>query len=323
MTSKQTEQTMMSKTIEPITFTVPLSFAAHDIAQQCAEQASQKKFKQVYLNTLAVYAVDYYLQLMGFETDWKNSDSRDSVMLIFLDVADLNVAGIGKIECRPVLPDSQTCCIPSDVWEDRIAWVAVQLNQSLTTASLLGFTQTAAPEIPVSRLRGLDDFLGYLNEVRQPVTANSKSDRPKSVNLKHWFEGIIDETWLAVEQLLNPRQVEMMFRFKNAITISRGTPIDLGMQLAGESVALVATLQQSQPHSEVDITMRVHPRGSSNYLPEGLQLTVQDETGETVLMAESRESDNFIQLQFSAESGESFGVTVALGEARVVEQFNL
>jgi Protein of unknown function (DUF1822) len=312
---------MMSKTIEPITFTVPLSFAAHDIAQQCAERVSRKKFKQVYLNTLAVYAVDYYLRLMGFETNWENSDSRDRVMLNFLDVADLDVADAGKIECRPVLPDSQTCRIPSDAWEDRIGYVAVQLNRSLTTAILLGFAQTAAAEIPVADLRGLDNFLEYLSDIEQAPTAKYRNNIPKTVNLKHWLEGIIDETWLAVEHLLNPGQVEMMFRFKNAITISRGRPIDLGMQLGGESVALVATLQQSQPDSEVDITMRVHPKGSSNYLPEGLQLTVQDETGETVLMAESRDADNFIQLQFSAESGESFGVTVALGDASVTENF--
>lgn len=312
---------MMSKTIEPVTFTVPLSFAAHDIARQCAEKSQPQRFKQVYLNTLAVYALDYYLRLMGFETNWENSDSRDRVMLNFLDVADLDVVGAGKIECRPVLPDSQTCHIPSDAWDDRIGYVAVQLDRSLTEATLLGFTQTAAAEIPVADLIGFDNFLEYLSDIEQPPTANNSSNIPKTVNLKHWIEGIIDETWLTVEQLLNPRQVEMMFSFKNAITISRGRPIDLGMQLAGESVALVATLLQSQPDSEVDITMRVHPRGSSNYLPEGLQLTVQDETGETVLMAESRESDNFIQLQFSAESGESFGITVALGEAKVTEQF--
>nr|MCU0547696.1 DUF1822 family protein [Oscillatoriaceae cyanobacterium Prado104] len=143
---------MMSKTIEPITFTVPLSFEAHDIAQQCAKKSIPTRFKQVYLNTLAVYAVDSYLRCMGLETNLEKSESRDSLMLKFVDVADLDVAGIGKIECRPVLPDSQICRVPSDAWEDRIAWVAVQLNQSLTEATLLGFARSTAAEIPVAEL---------------------------------------------------------------------------------------------------------------------------------------------------------------------------
>jgi hypothetical protein len=312
---------MMSKTIEPITSTVSLSFAAHDIAQQCAERC-RKKFKQVYLNTLAVYAVDYYLRLMGFETNWENSDSRDSVMLIFLDVADLDVAGIGKIECRPVLPDSQTCRVPSDAWEDRIAWVAVQLNQSLTEATLLGFARSTAAEIPVAELEGLDAFLEYLSDLKQQKTAKPDRERSDFVNLKKWFEGIIDEAWLTVEQLLNPRQVEMMFRFKSAVPIVRGQQIDLGMELAGESVALLVTLPP-QSDSEVDVTVQVHPIANSVYLPAGLQLMVQDESGETVLHAESRDADNFIQLQFSAELGECFGINVTIGEASVTEKFCL
>jgi len=313
---------MMSKMIEPITFTVPLSFEAHDIAQQCAEKSSPTKFKQVYLNTLAVYAVDSYLRCMGFETNLEKSESRDSLMLKFVDVADLDVVGVGKIECRPVLPDSQTCYIPSDAWENRIGYVAVQLNQSLKAATLLGFTQTAAAEIPVADLSQLDDFLGYLSEIKQTQTVNSESDRPEFVNLKQWFEGIIEETWLTVEQLLNPQKVEMMYRFKNAVPIVRGQQIDLGMELAGTTVALIVALPpQSDP--EVDVRLQVHPTGSSVYLPEGLKLMLQDESGETIMIAESRDSDNFIQLQFGAELGECFGINVAFGEASVTEKFCL
>ncbi|MCC3405497.1 MAG: DUF1822 family protein [Microcoleus sp. PH2017_10_PVI_O_A] len=313
---------MMSKMIEPITFTVPLSFEAHDIAQQCAEKSIPTRFKQVYLNTLAVYAVDSYLRCMGFETNLEKSESRDSLMLKFVDVADLDIVGVGKIECRPVLPDSQTCNIPSDAWENRIGYVAVQLNQSLKEATLLGFTRAAVAEIPVAHLSQLDNFLGYLSQIKQTNTANSETNQPEVVNLKKWFEGIIDEAWLTVEQLLNPRQVEMMFRFKSAVPIVRGQQIDLGMELAGESVALLVTLPP-QSDSEVDVTVQVHPIANSVYLPAGLQLMVQDESGETVLHAESRDADNFIQLQFSAELGECFGINVTIGEASVTEKFCL
>jgi hypothetical protein len=63
---------MMRNLSESLTFTVPLSSSAHHLAEQfCRQQSNQKKAKQVYLNTLAVSAVNFYLRCMGVETDWK------------------------------------------------------------------------------------------------------------------------------------------------------------------------------------------------------------------------------------------------------------
>ena len=68
----------MSHTTEPLLFTVPLSFEAHSIAQHFQRQQSPtQKAKQVYLNTLAVYAVDFYLRCLGFELNPEQSDSRN------------------------------------------------------------------------------------------------------------------------------------------------------------------------------------------------------------------------------------------------------
>ncbi|MEG4318591.1 MULTISPECIES: DUF1822 family protein [unclassified Microcoleus] len=304
---------MMSKTIEPITFTVPLSFEAHDIAQQCAEKSLPAKLKQVYLNTLAVYAVDSYLRCMGFETNSQKSDSRDSLMLKFLDVADLDVVGVGKIECRPVLPDSQTCQIPSDAWENRIGYVAVQLDQSLKAATLLGFTKTSAMrEVPLSQLQSLEDLLAYMNRIKQL----------KPVNLMNWFEDVFDAGWEVINELLNPEQLEWRFRSRNALPIERGYKIDLGIQLAQQSVTL-AVILAPEPDSEVDIQVQVYPMGNQTCLPEGLKLIVMDESEEVVFEATSRDADNFIQWAFSSELRELFGVTVALGEASVTKHFHL
>ncbi|MCC3435628.1 DUF1822 family protein [Microcoleus sp. PH2017_05_CCC_O_A] len=303
---------MMSKMIEPITFTVPLSFEAHDIAQQCAQKSLPTKFKQVYLNTLAVYAVDSYLRCMGFETNLAHSESRDSLMLKFVDVADLDIVGVGKIECRPVLPDSQTCNIPSDAWENRIGYVAVQLNQSLKEATLLGFTKTSAMrEVPLTQLQSLEYFLAYMNRIQQL----------NPVNLMNWFENVFDTGWQVIDELLNPEQLEWHFRSTNALPIERGYKIDLGMQLAQQSVTL-AVMLAPEPGSEVDIQVQVYPMGNQTCLPEGLKLIVMDESEEVVLEATSRDDDNFIQLEFSSELRELFGVTVALGGASVTKHFH-
>lgn len=304
---------MMSKMIEPITFTVPLSFEAHEIAQQCGKQSNPKKFKQVYLNTLAVYAVDSYLRCMGFETDWPVSDSRNPLMLKFMDVADLDVKQVGKIECRPVLPDADTCQIPYDAWEDRIGYVAVQLDQSLTQATLLGFTRTVAKEVPLDEMNSLEDWLVYMNRIQQL----------KPVNLINWFDEVFDAGWQIIDELLNPQQLHLRSsRSNNALPIARGQKIDLGMQLGEDSVALVVTLPP-EPDSEVDIVVEVYPMGNQTYLPPGLKLMLIDELEEVLFMAESRDADNFITFTFTPELRELFTLTVALGEVNVKQSFRL
>ncbi|MEG4804660.1 DUF1822 family protein [Microcoleus sp. ARI1-B5] len=304
---------MMSKMIEPITFTVPLSFEAHDIAQQCAEKSIPTRFKQVYLNTLAVYAVDSYLRCMGFETNLENSESRDSVMLKFVDVADLDVGGVGKIECRPVLPDAENCHIPYDAWGDRIGYVAVQLDQSLKRATLLGFTRTVAQEVPLTEMNSLEDLLAYMNKIKQL----------KPVNLMNWFEDVFESGWQVIDELLNPKQLQFRSRSDNALPIDRGQKIDLGMQLAEHSVALLVTIPP-EPDSELDIVVEVHPMGNQTYLPPGLQLMLTDESSaEVILQTESREADNFLKFEFTPDLRELFSITVALGEVNVKQSFRL
>jgi hypothetical protein len=301
----------MNKATEQLSFTVPLSFAAHSIAQKYSKQQSNpRKAKQVYLNTLAVYAVDCYLRCMGFETDWDASDSRNPLMLKFMDVADLDVKQLGKLECRPVLPDADVCHIPPDAWEDRIGYVAVQLNQSLKQATLLGFTQTAAREVSLNQLQSLEDFLEYLSQIKHP----------EPVNLRNWFEGIIEAGWLTLEELLSLEQNKLVLMYRDPMNITRGQQIDLGIEVAQQPLALVVTLPPNTG-SELDIQVRVYPLRGQTYLPQGVKLMVMDESEEVVLNTEAREADNFIQLGFSAELGEQFSVTVALGEASVKQEF--
>jgi hypothetical protein len=169
----------------------------------------------------------------------------------------------------------------------------------------------------------LSELLGVsVLDVREiPITesqALKQIKQPENVNLRQWFAGMIEAGWLAIEELLDPQQVELAFGFRNAISIVRGQKIDLGMQLARESVALVVILPP-EADEEVDIVVQVHPLGQT-HLPQGVQLLVSDKSGNQ-LEARSREADNFIQLEFSAKHGESFSVTVILKEVRVTQEF--
>jgi Protein of unknown function (DUF1822) len=301
----------MNSMAEELTFTVPLSFEAHAIADQLRQQQSNpRKGKQVYLNTLAVYAVDFYLRCMGLKTDWAGSDSRNPERVRSLDIADLQVNLVGKVECRPVLPEAAVCTLPPEVQSDRIGYVVVRLDQALKQATLLGVTQAVAPELSLSQLHPLAKLLAYCTPQKESEV----------VRLSDWFTGAIAANWLPLESLLG-RELAVGFR-SSALNITRGQQIDLGLQLAEQPVALVVTLPP-EATDEIDIRVQVYPMVNYLHLPPGLKLSVMDETEQVRLDTIARETDHLIQLEFSAALGEQFRIQVALGESSITQLFVL
>ena len=309
----------MNSIADNLTFSVPLSGEAHAIAQEYRQGIDNpQKARQVYLNGLAVYAVDYYLQCMGFTTDWEGSDSHNTLAVKLMDVADLEIQNIGRIECHPVLPEAEFLEIPAEVWQDRIGYVAVQFNASLQEANILGFTKQAALEVPLNQLQSLSDFLIYLSEMEEVVSLQSE-ESSKLVKIGHWLDGFVDAGWQRIEELLYPQQLGLAF--KSAVSMTRGQKIDLGMQLEKISVALVVKIY-AVDDGEVDILTQLYPMGGM-VLPEGVKLFVNDGSGEMILAATSRKDDNWIQLEFSAQLGEKFQIIVAYGESQQVKEFEV
>ncbi|MBW4547988.1 MAG: DUF1822 family protein [Symplocastrum torsivum CPER-KK1] len=300
-------QVIMNSEIEPWTFTVPIALEAHSQAEQFQRcQPNPQKSKQVYLNTLAVYAVNFYLGCRGFETNLEMSSSLDSVMQILMDVADLVVGNRGKLECRPVLPGAEFVYIPAEVWVERIGYVAVQLNESLREATVLGFVEKVeSSELPLSQLRSLEELPGYLNSIKPRV------------NLSQWFENIFEAGWQAVESLLSAEPTELAFSFRSP-SVKRCKLFELGA--LSQSVAVIVEITE-ETSQEMDITVEVQPPKDQTYLPANLQLMVLDEDGETVIDAYARSANKTIQLEFDGEAGDRFSVKVALGDVSVTEDF--
>lgn len=299
---------MMNTEIEPWTFTVPLALEAHSQAKEFRRyQSNPQKAKQVYLNTLAIYAANVYLQCRGFETELEMSASWNPVMQMLMDTADLMVKNRGKLECRPVLSDAAIICVPPEVWSDRIGYVVVQLDESLREATLLGFVEKVTSlELPLEQLRSLEEFPGYLNQIN-PL-----------VNLSQWFENVFEAGWQAVETLINTESTELAFSFRSAPALRRYKLIELGTP--NQSVAMIISLSQ-QSEQEMDISVEVQPPKGQTYLPSNLQLIVFNEDGDTVIDARTRSDNKTIQLEFGGESGDRFGVKVALGNVSVTENF--
>lgn len=322
--------------LENFALPLPITQTARQIAEEFAsQQPTPQKAKQVRLNTLAVWIVNDYLQLMGIPTNLAGSDSWNPVVRLCADVADLEVTGIDgidRLECRPLGMNEQTCYIPPEVWEDRIGMVIVQIDDSLQEASILGFApMTAVEEFPISQLRPPEALIDHLNHSRRTV-----------VNLDQWLNNVFDTTWQAVEDLLNPADLNLAFGFRSAdppetafrsintaeisevkqpkANVRRAKLIDLGMQLAGHPLALVVELRP-ESLERTNILLQLHPTGSQIYLPTALELVILDASGETFLAAEARRSDNYLQLELSGEPGEQFSVKVALNDASITEKF--
>lgn len=144
-------------------------FAANSVAVASLQspQATAEKNRRVYLNTLAVCAVDNFVQEIGWEPELDAGDSWHSVIRMFHDTADLVIPNLGKIECRPVMPEDTVISLPLEVTEDRIAYVGVRFQEQLDKVELLGFIRAvdvpeSATTIDFEQLEPIENLIDYL-----------------------------------------------------------------------------------------------------------------------------------------------------------------
>lgn len=267
-----------------------------------ATQATPEKGKQVYLNTLAVYAVYSYLKWLGIETSLAGSNSWHAVKRALFNAADLVLPGAGTLECRAVFPEQTEVTLPVEVPDDRLGCVLVEFNPSLDEAYLFGFV-LGRPEgaIALDRLHPLDTLL-------------DKIMLPTTVNLAQWLDGLVPSEWQPLETLLPALQ-------------TRRAPSDLQQLHRGkivrwrDRVAVLAMGVNSSDRDRVDVFLRVYPLSEDIYLPDNLQVTVVDEKGTPAMEVRSGEHSNRVQLRFHCQRSEKFSVKLSLDEEEFTEHF--
>ena len=296
--------------------TIPIAPAARRIAQTLSQQQTDpKKAKQVYMNALAVHCVDFYFQCLEIETDLAASGIWNPVVQKFMDVADLDVKDIGKLECRWLGPGQDFVSIPAEVRSDRIGYIAVEMAESLQEVKLLGFVATQQEKVTISELKSLDRMLEYLDEL-------------KPINLSHWLQNVFDTGWHTVQTLFESKpELQFAFRSSQVLESSASTggnlPIKRGKLLSlergKEQVALfVGLMTTNEP--DIDISVEVYPTNGEKNLPNDLQLMVLDDAGETLMQARANKTGNLL-FELSGEPGEHFTVKLALGDVSVTENF--
>lgn len=326
--------TYNTRELDDFALPLPIPQAARETAERFAsQQPTAQKAEQVQLNTLAVWVVNDYLHLMSIPTQLDAGDSWNPILRLCADVADLEIPGLGRLECRPVRVHAQTCFVPPEVWEERIGYVAVQIDQTLQEAQILGFFPDVVDEFfPLSELRSPEALLDQLHHLQQatqlrPVAERSSLGR-NLVDLSQWLDGLFDAGWQAVESLLSPPQLSPAFAFRGveapnqAGLVRRAKLISLELPVGESPVVLVVDIQPQGETTppQAAIRLQVHPFNQA-HLPVDLQLSVLDEAGAIFLQAQSEDIDRYLQLEFTGTVEETFGIELRLGEVTVIEDF--
>lgn len=308
--------------------TIPLTVVHHRTAEAFSQQHSDaQKAIQVYLNTLSVQAVHDYLAWLDIPTRLEDSQSWNPALQVLIDAADLWVEHSGRLECRPMLIDADICRVPPQVWstepsiEHRIGYVVVRLNSELTEAELLGFVPQVETEwLSLEKLQSIDDLPNYLYQL------TAASSQMSLTRLSDWFHTVTDTSWKTLELLLEDWQPAFSFRTPQVLSVEPSdSGIKRGKLLAFPDCAeaqVLLLLEVTPVGTEYQIKLELCPIGKEVYLPRSLHLSVHDAAGDTVLQAESRESEG-LEFQFSGELGERFSVKVSFQGCDWIEEFEI
>ncbi|EDX85082.1 hypothetical protein S7335_2781 [Synechococcus sp. PCC 7335] len=319
---------------------IPITTESMQIAGRFAQQCSiPEKAEQIRQNTLAVCAVNTYLQLLAIPTDLADSDSWNPIMQLVANVADIKLPDIGTFSCRLINSSSETCQIPPEDWYGHAGYIAVRLDEGTRRATLAGFS-VDVPQmeyVPTDRFGPIETLIDQVHQLQtsqSSAVSSQLSTAPSVLNqIGKWVDGIIAEGWQTAAALMNPTELDLAFRTSADLVsptldtpttvtdISRAKLVDLGTHLSQSvRVALVVHITQTADR-RTSFILQVRPLGESLYLPEGIELTVLDGNDADYLKATSRAIDNYIQLRFSGQAGEQFGVRIKLGQRTLREQF--
>lgn len=298
---------------------LPISQQTKLIAQQLADQLAVIAVdERVYLNTLAVLVVNDYLQMMGFATDLRGSETFNPLLHLAADVSDLQVTGLGHLECRAVTPGELSCYIPEDVWQDRIGYAVVEIAESQRLALLLGFTQSVTEaSLPLKQLQPPEFLLRHLHQLMQELNSVN------TVVISQWFENLFVAGWQNLEALFAGDTLNLALSLRSDPAPEREVVgaklIDWGVDLGGEAVTLLVALTKITDE-QVGVRVQVRPVTGASYLPPNLVLAICSPTGETLREVRSRSLDDYIQLpRFQGVRGDRFQLRLTLNQVSLTE----
>jgi Protein of unknown function (DUF1822) len=314
---------------------VDIEQSTHQTANRFAvRQANAMKGKQVYLNTLAVLSVHTYLSWIGIESALDQSDSWQPGMTALMNIADLYLPGIGKLECLPVLPGNGVLNIPETVrLDDRIGYIAVKFEQDLNQATLLGFIAAevgpADPdEVALDRLKPLEDLVKHIQWLKFG----------KLVAVRRFLEGEYSPGWTEPEEIRRLKErisIERSGRKRSSTSNTLRSLLDNSQtpdrisggnkiipQLLGNQ-ALEVQIRLSDLGDDqfmIDIKL-LHSAESKLSLSEGTELNILDESGTVVMKEQVEQGEKWIVHRFTLALNERFSIEIISEAEHYTENF--
>jgi Protein of unknown function (DUF1822) len=353
---------------------LPLTPAAIALANTAAAHySSPQKSQQIRLNTLAILVMNDFLNLLQVKTDVKQGDSWGKLAAL-MDTADLVLPDFGKLECRPIAGSvnldlvnldpvnlkppvwPKTVHVPAEVWDDRIGFVMIQIDEAQQMAELLGFAQTVATEdFPLDQLQPMTALVDRL-EALQPQTARSpipairlrlgnvvdNLDRSMT-RLGDWFHETLEAGWQSIETItLAPafafRLREPLRESRNedaTFRICRGKVINLDVghdvderaltRSIPRQVSLIVSIQPITAAAgipETQVTLSFYPVSPELSLPV-FHAAIRDEGGVIHYEGDAEPGDEFLEFEFSCGGGDRFDLVLSGSEFQIVESFTL
>lgn len=318
---------------------LPITQVALMVAGMFAsEQPTPSKKRQVYLNTLAVYIVNNYMEMMHISTNLKQGDSWHPSIRLCADVSDLKLTELGHLECRPISPVSLTepatvlCALPEEMPDDRIGCIVVEINEERREANLLGFAKTVSSGelLSIAQLLHMDEFREYLED----LSISNKSMEPpkKLVNLSQWLQNIVESGWQPPNNLLRKKSDNLALGVRSAPAEALSSRVKqakliefrselLESQLIPQSVVLVIVVIPLNKTAQIRIKVEIYPISVQTYLPAQLQISILDASREVVMTGKTKSENEDLRFRFRGEPGERFSVKLTLGDVDVIENF--
>jgi hypothetical protein len=268
---------------------IPITFQTRAFAQRCAQLHPLGPVAQrVWEHGLAVGAIGQYLELLGIPTQPSHSDLSNPVVQLAAAVADLEVVGMGRLECCVIQTGAQEGQVPPEVWSEepetspdeaidlanslRIGYIFVRLNADQRSAEILGFLPRVRSEtVSLSELLPLAELGPYLDQVRTQLAPRQVSR--SFIKLGDWIRGLISDGWQQLEAgTLFPQPLAgYCFRWSGQPESDTQTPAPQSPETLGnqpqtsETIRCAKVLQDWQPLN----------RQEAKALPESVVLVVE------------------------------------------------
>lgn len=305
---------------------------AKQLAQGFAQQQpTSEKSEQVYYNTLAVLMVNNYLKMLGFKPDLSHCDSWNPLMRLTMNVADIELPGLGYLECRPVHSKNHSplsIYVPSEVQDQRIGYVAVQIEAD--KAWLLGYVPEVFGEcVALTNLQSMDSLLTHLDQLHQLNQGNEVL----ITHLGHWFQDSIEQGWMKLEAIIAGNHA-IAPRFRSATVLAtdvlraqpsrltRAKLLSLSDENKTHTVVLIAEVT-STGLSEFNIELMICPVDDQDYLPAGIDIRILDERDSQVMQAQTKEENQLVEFIFGAEKGDRFSLQIVYCATVLLESFKV